>query len=85
MRGTMLWFNEKKDHGFIHTDEGERLSVLGHGFAGGERPVGRCARMAVTFEVSVHDGTRQAQNVVFEPEVTARRARLRSPGRAARR
>jgi hypothetical protein len=84
MRGTMLWFNEKKDHGFIHTDEGERLSVLGSGFAGGERPVGRCARMVVTFDVIGDDGTRQAQNVVFEPEVTARRARLRSHGRGAR-
>ena len=32
MRGKMLWFNEDKDLGFIMTDEGERLSVLGVGF-----------------------------------------------------
>ena len=34
MRGQMLWFNEAKDHGFIMTDEGERLAVAGEGFAG---------------------------------------------------
>ncbi len=38
MRGKMIWFNENKDHGFIRTDEDERLSVLGSGFAGGVRP-----------------------------------------------
>src|SRR6266542_2202421 len=37
MQGTMLWFNEAEDFGFILTDEGERLSVLGEGFAGGAR------------------------------------------------
>jgi len=25
MQGKMLWFNEQKEHGFILTDEGERL------------------------------------------------------------
>ncbi len=29
MQGQMLWFNEVKDHGFIRTDEGERLAVGG--------------------------------------------------------
>ena len=37
MQGQMLWFNEVKDHGFIRTDEGERLAVGGTGFAGEER------------------------------------------------
>ena len=37
MRGQMLWFNEAKDHGFIMTDEGERLAVAGNGFAQGGR------------------------------------------------
>ena len=78
MRGKMIWFNESKDHGFIRTDEDERLSVLGSGFAGGVRPVGRCAEAVVTFDISERSGTRQATNVVFEPESVARRARLRS-------
>ena len=77
MRGQMLWFNEAKDHGFIMTDEGERLAVAGEGFAGGERPVGRCAHKVVSFEIDANGGTRQARNVVFEPEVAAHRARLR--------
>jgi hypothetical protein len=78
MRGKMLWFNEAKDHGFIMTDAGERLSVLGAGFAGGVRPVGRCADLIVTFEVNVSNGTRQAENVVFEQLVVAHRPRIRS-------
>jgi hypothetical protein len=78
MRGTMLWFNETKDYGFIRTAEGERLSVLGDGFAPGERPVGRCADAAVTFEIDDSRGSRQAQGVVFERQVVPRRARLRS-------
>ena len=84
MRGQMLWFNETKDHGFIMTDEGERLAVAGEGFASGERPVGRCAHKVVTFEVDETNGTRQAQNVVFEPEIAARRARLRPGNRGMR-
>jgi 'Cold-shock' DNA-binding domain len=81
MRGQMLWFNEAKDYGFIMTDEGERLAVAGTGFAGEKRPVGRCAHMIVNFEIDENDGARQAQKVVFEPEVSPRRARLRSGGR----
>jgi len=84
MRGQMLWFNEAKDHGFIMTDEGERLAVPGVGFAGEKRPVGRCAHMIVSFEVDETNGTRQAQNVVFEPDVAGKRARLRGHGRGVR-
>jgi cold shock CspA family protein len=80
MRGKMIWFNEKKDHGFIRTDEDERLKVLGIGFADGARPVGRCADAVVTFDISEGSGTRRATNVRFEPETAARRARLRSGG-----
>jgi hypothetical protein len=78
MRGQMLWFNEAKDHGFIMTDDGERLAVAGPGFAGEIRPVGRCAHLVVSFEVDENDGTREARNVVFENDVPARRARLGS-------
>jgi hypothetical protein len=38
--------------------------------------VGRCANLIVSFEIDSSNGTRQAKNVVFEPEVSARRARL---------
>jgi hypothetical protein len=80
MRGKMLWFNEVKDYGFIMTDEGERLSVLGPGFANGARPVGRCAEAIVSFHIDDTSGTRQAENVVFEVEAAPRRARMRSRG-----
>ncbi len=80
MRGQMLWFNERKDHGFLMTDEGERLAVAGDSFAAGQKPQGRCARKIVTFEIDAAAGTRRVENVVFEPEVSARRARLHRPG-----
>ena len=85
MRGQMLWFNQVKDHGFIRTDEGERLRVDGPGFAAGERPEGRCAEKVVTFQIEEGDEGRRAQNVVFEREVAARRARLRGSGRGVTR
>jgi hypothetical protein len=84
MRGKMLWFNEVKDLGFILTDEGERLSVLGPGFAEGERPEGRCAHTIVSFVIDERDGERQAEKVTFVPAESMRRARLRSRGARAR-
>ena len=80
MRGTMIWFNEVKDLGFIQTEDGERLSVLGTGFAEGKRPVGRCADAVVSFDLTVTDTGREAQNVVFVTEDAPRRARLRHRG-----
>ena len=83
MRGEMLWFNETKDHGFIMTDEGERLSVLGTGFAGGTRPKGRCAHQVVSFEINRTNGTPQAENVSFERDAAAaHRPRIRAGARA---
>jgi cold shock CspA family protein len=85
MRGKMLWFNEAKDLGFIMTDEGERLSVLGPGFARGHRPKGRCAHQIVTFEINEKSGTRQAENVVFEADAAAaHRPRIRTGTRVRR-
>jgi cold shock CspA family protein len=78
MRGTMLWFNNAKDLGFILTDEGERLSVLGSAFAHGVRPEGRCAHSIVTFEINDDGGDRQANNVTVVEEAAPRRARLRT-------
>ncbi|HKA26446.1 MAG TPA: hypothetical protein VKD88_03675 [Gaiellaceae bacterium] len=80
MRGKMLWFNEVKDLGFIRTDEGERLSVLGDGFAEGKRPQGRCARLEVSFEITDTEGDRQATNVALVHEASPRRARMRRHG-----
>ena len=71
----MLWFNEVKDLGFIQTEEGERLSVLGTGFAEGKRPEGRCAEAVVSFDLIVTDAGREAQNVVFIEERCRRVAR----------
>jgi cold shock CspA family protein len=76
MQGTMLWFNETKDHGFISTDEGERLYVHGSGFPEGA-PQGPCAGTAVDFRVVYEDDRRQAVAVTIVPEVAPRRARRR--------
>jgi cold shock CspA family protein len=84
MRGTMLWFNEVKDHGFISTEEGERLYVDGTGFAGGLRPQGRCAGLSVSFEVTEVEGVRQAQECVLVEDAAPRRARLRRGGSGRR-
>lgn len=77
MRGKMLWFNDEKGHGFIRTEEDERLQVDRDGFVGGEPPVGRCVDLDVTFEVV--DGTdgRRAVGVELAPDIAQRRARLR--------
>lgn len=77
MRGTMLWFNEAKDTGFILTEEGERLSVSGDGFAGGKRPKGRCARAVVSFDLTDLEGARCADNVLLLTAESPRRARRR--------
>jgi cold shock CspA family protein len=82
MHGTMLWFNEEKDHGFISTEEGERLYVHGTGFAGGTRPEGRCAGLEVTFELTDDGELRQAEECILVDKVPGRRARLRRSGGA---
>ena len=50
MRGTMIWFNVDKGHGFIRTEDDERLIVHADGFTDGDAPVGRCAGNDVTFD-----------------------------------
>src|SRR5207237_9984805 len=84
MRRKMLWFNEVKDLGFILTDEGERLSVLGDGFAGGKRPQGRCGQVEVTFEIAETNGDRRAENVVIVDEAARGRARRCGTGGGGR-
>jgi cold shock CspA family protein len=77
MRGTMLWFHEEKDYGFISTEDAERLYVHGTGFSEGMRPKGRCAQLAVDFVVKIDEGMRKAEQVVFLVDAAPRRARLR--------
>jgi cold shock CspA family protein len=84
MRGTMLWFNEEKDYGFISTEEGERLYVPGTGFAGGDRPKGRCAGLDVSFDLTEAAGVRQAMECALVPEAVGGRARRRHGGNRAR-
>ena len=81
MRGTMLWFNEVKDFGFIETDEGERLYVHGSGFYNGTRLEGRCKGFPVEFTVTETEGLRKAEEVKLVEDVAPRRARRRHSGR----
>lgn len=77
MRGTMKWFNEEKDHGYIETEEGERLYIPGTGFAGGKRLRGRCAGIQVEFEVIGVGDSRQASECALVEEVAPHRPRRR--------
>jgi hypothetical protein len=77
VNGTMLWFNEVKDHGFILTEDGERLYVDRDGFVGRAAPVGRCARLPVRLSVSEREGTRIAVDVSLVAEEPHGRARAR--------
>ena len=80
MRGTMLWFNEADDYGFISSVEGDQVAVHGSGFVDGLRPKGRCAGRAVTFSLTADEGEPKAEQVEFVPDVDSRRARLRHGG-----
>lgn len=77
MRGKMLWFNQVKDVGCILSDDGERLSVQGAGFADGKRPEGRCVGTPVVFETGGSGDDRHAEDVRFVSEAVPRRARAR--------
>jgi cold shock CspA family protein len=74
----MLWFNPTKRHGFIRTDDGERLRVDHDGFASGQPLGDGCRGTRVTFERAddlVVDA--RAVNVAVVPLFAARRARSR--------
>lgn len=73
----MLWFNEEKDHGYISTEEGERLYIPGTGFAGGERLRGRCAGLEVEFTIVGRKGERQASECSLVVEAIPYRPRRR--------
>jgi hypothetical protein len=78
VKGTMLWFDEARDYGFVLTDDGERLRVDRDGFVDGAAPVGRCARRPVKLSVEERDGDRVAVDVSLVAEESPRRARRRS-------
>jgi cold shock CspA family protein len=75
MRGTMVWFNEEKGHGYISTEAGERLYVSQQGFAGGNAPKGRCAGLTVEFEIATNMEGREAVRSVLVVDPAPRRAR----------
>ena len=77
MRGRMLWFNELTGHGFIETDEGERLYVGADGFADSP-PVGSCAGLLVEFQIGNGSDGRHAEATRLVVEIAPRRARRRS-------
>ena len=78
MEGTMIWFNPDKRHGFIRTDEGERLRVDETGFEAGLVLGDRCRGTRVSFERSLAElDDARAVNVAVLPLMAARRARLR--------
>ena len=77
MEGTMLWFNQDKRHGFIRTDEGDRLRVDHDGFAAGQEPGERCRGTRVSFELAPGQVDVRAVNVAVLPLFAARRARSR--------
>ena len=79
MKGHLIWFNPQKRHGFIRTEEGERLLVEESGFEAGHLLGDRCAGTPLTFErQSTHaDGDARAVRVSVIPEIVPRRARRR--------
>jgi cold shock CspA family protein len=78
MQGTMLWFNPAKQHGFIRTEEGERLRVDQDGFATGQLLGDGCRGTQVSFDrVAAQADEVRAVNVAVVPLHAARRARVR--------
>lgn len=74
----MLWFNPAKRHGFIQTDEGERLRVDQDGFAAGEPLKDGCRGTRVSFDRTIGEAEEgRAVNVSVVPLFAARRARSR--------
>ena len=78
MEGIMLWFNPAKRHGFIRTEEGERLRVDDDGFAAGQLVGDRCRGTRVSFERADRVEEVRAVNVEVVPLLAPRRARSRS-------
>jgi cold shock CspA family protein len=80
VRGTMIWFNEERDEGYISTEEGERLFIAGPAFTDGLRPQGRVGGRVVEFEVADRGGGREAFECALVDEIAPPRARRRRRG-----
>jgi hypothetical protein len=79
IRGELRFFNEVTQRGLIRTAEGD-FGVLGTSFAEGEVPVGRCAGVAVDFEVENGETEPLAVRVSIVDVTTGGRARRHSRG-----
>ena len=73
----MIWFNADKGHGFIRTEDDERLYVTRAGFASDQEPQPRCKGRVVSFQREIAEGDARAVNVSFVERDEPRRARLR--------
>ncbi len=80
MRGTMIYFNEEKDVGYIRSEDGERVQVVRDNFLPGQAPVGRCNGLAVEFSLSDGQEPAAVEVSVIEDD-NPRRARRRSSRR----
>ena len=78
LRGELRFFNEVTQRGLIRTSE-EDYTVLGSGFVDGH-PVGRCAGVAVDFDVEGVDAESLAVRVSIVDVTPGRRARRHSRG-----
>ena len=78
MKGTLIFFNPDKRHGFIRTEEGERLLVEEQGFEPGHLLGDRCAGTPLVFERD-ENGPRAVGVKVVE-RIEPRRARRRGRG-----
>jgi cold shock CspA family protein len=81
MHGTMIYFNEEKDVGYIRSDEGERVQVLRDDFLPGHAPVGRCNGLEVEFSLGDDGEEPAALEVSVVDHGNPRRARRRSSRR----
>jgi len=79
MRGQLIWFTHEKRHGFIRTEDGERLLVEDTGFEDGQLVGSRCAGLEVVFEREEADvpGGARAVHVSLVTDDAPRRARMR--------
>jgi len=78
MEGTIIWFNPAKRHGFIQTDDGERLRVDEAGVQQGTELGDGCRGTRVRFDRTPGEQDEaRAVDVSLVPLMAARRARLR--------
>jgi cold shock CspA family protein len=77
MNGRLIWFNPDKRHGYIRTEDGERLLVKEDGFMPGHMCGDRMAGTPLTFErADTADGA-EAVGVCIVSHSEPRRARIR--------